>query len=166
MKILLVIFSLAVSATTGGSHIEISETGGYSNIVIKIRNELDQTECPEILQGIKVIINIFWFILYSVFHFKKAPFLINVFGLFCSTILSFSAVQTEENQLSLILTDAVRKICKDFWLGRHYVTYGGNVFTAKLTNLHWFLNIAHLRTKVDVVSSHGLYWHKYKCLIY
>ena len=82
MKILLVIFSLAVSATTGGSHIEISETGGYSNIVIKIRNELDQTECPEILQGIKVIINVFWFILYSVFHFKKAPFLINVFGLF------------------------------------------------------------------------------------
>ena len=58
MKILLVIFSLAVFPT-GGSHIEISETGGYSNIVIKIRNELDQTECPEILQGIKVIIKHF-----------------------------------------------------------------------------------------------------------
>ena len=53
---LAVILISAVVSRAVASHIQISETGGYSNIVIKIKNELDQSECPEILQGIKVTI--------------------------------------------------------------------------------------------------------------
>ena len=61
-------------------------------------------------------------------------------------------------QKSLILTDPVKKYASNSE-SPSTMTYGGSVFTVKLTNLHWFLNIAHLRTKVDVVSCYGLYSH-------
>ena len=50
---LLVILS-AVAVCTGSS-IQLSEGGGYSNIVIKIRKELNEADCPAILKGIKVV---------------------------------------------------------------------------------------------------------------
>jgi hypothetical protein len=42
----------------------MAEDGGYTNIVIKIRKEISEDDCPDILAGIKVLEkNSFWLIL-------------------------------------------------------------------------------------------------------
>ena len=48
------ILFLATSAH-GLSRVSMTEDGGYSNIVIKIRKEISEDDCPDILRGIKVL---------------------------------------------------------------------------------------------------------------
>jgi hypothetical protein len=51
----LVLLLLATSVH-GLSRVSMTEDGGYANIVIKIRKEVSEDECPDILRGIKVMI--------------------------------------------------------------------------------------------------------------
>jgi hypothetical protein len=48
---LLVLLSSAHSL----SRVVMTEDGGYTNIVIKIRSEVSEDDCPDILRGIKVL---------------------------------------------------------------------------------------------------------------
>jgi hypothetical protein len=47
---------LLASSVHGLSRVSMTEDGGYANIVIKIRKEVSEDDCPDILRGIKVII--------------------------------------------------------------------------------------------------------------
>jgi hypothetical protein len=47
---------LLASSVHGLSRVSMTEDGGYANIVIKIRKEVSEDDCPDILRGIKVMI--------------------------------------------------------------------------------------------------------------
>ena len=51
---LLVMAALQVISSTAASHVSLSEAGGYNGIVIRLRKELNQADCPALLKGIKV----------------------------------------------------------------------------------------------------------------
>ena len=46
----------APASVHGLSRVSMTENGGYNNIVIKIRKEVNEDDCPDILRGIKVLI--------------------------------------------------------------------------------------------------------------
>jgi hypothetical protein len=52
-----VLLLLLASSVHGLSRVSMTEDGGYANIVIKIRKEVSEDDCPDILRGIKVIIH-------------------------------------------------------------------------------------------------------------
>jgi hypothetical protein len=56
-----VVLLLLASSVHGLSRVSITEDGGYANIVIKIRKEVSEDDCPDILRGIKVMIQIEYF---------------------------------------------------------------------------------------------------------
>ncbi len=51
-----VVLLLLASSVHGLSRVSMTEDGGYANIVIKIRKEVSEDDCPDILRGIKVMI--------------------------------------------------------------------------------------------------------------
>jgi hypothetical protein len=51
----LVVLLLLASSVHGLSRVSMTEDGGYANIVIKIRKEVSEDDCPDILRGIKVM---------------------------------------------------------------------------------------------------------------
>jgi hypothetical protein len=46
---------MLASSVHGLSRVSMTEDGGYANIVIKIRKEVSEDDCPDILRGIKVM---------------------------------------------------------------------------------------------------------------
>jgi hypothetical protein len=52
----LVVLLLLASSVHGLSRVSMTEDGGNANIVIKIRKEVSEDDCPDILRGIKVMI--------------------------------------------------------------------------------------------------------------
>jgi hypothetical protein len=56
VRTVVLLLLLALSSVHGLSRVSMTEDGGYANIVIKIRKEVSEDDCPDILRGIKVII--------------------------------------------------------------------------------------------------------------
>ena len=56
VRLLSVIFSLYI-CLTGGSRVEISRDGGYSNIVIKFDSDVNQHYCAQYIRYLQVSIH-------------------------------------------------------------------------------------------------------------
>ena len=52
--VVIVIAGISDVVTRESSKIRIANDGGYEDIVVKIEEELDEEDCPDILRGLEV----------------------------------------------------------------------------------------------------------------
>ena len=52
--VVIVIVGISDVVTRESSKIRIANDGGYEDIVVKIEEELDEEDCPDILRGLEV----------------------------------------------------------------------------------------------------------------